>query len=366
MKLVQYNLMSLIGIGLVLFVSACSKAPAQAVSVDVSQWIAENRLDEAAEHIKNALIQKPRDPNLLYNQSVIKRLQGQLVEARGEASKALSYAPNDSSIKLLMVELALEFSETDDALELFQTLPAEIRSQPRALVINGVIYSQQRKWQEAAVLFQNAIDQGDRSLAALAALANAYAQQGKADQAKLALQQAEALQPANPDDIRQIAECYLALSDAQKARELAMPIASIRDNDARIWSLIGRCEMILLRFSESESAFTRALASPNTTPWHLVEYAMMLFAAQREEEALAKAAAAESQLMSQGVQIHNPTLYNLLATLYARDHQWLLANRYLTQSIQIDNNQPKVRELLAKVKHHFNASSPAVNHATTE
>jgi tetratricopeptide (TPR) repeat protein len=355
-----------LGIGLLTLVSACSKAPAEALSTDIAQLISENKITEADEFIKAALVKNPRDPNLLYNHSVVNRLQGNLVEARSEASKALSYAPNDPSIKLLLAEYALEFGETSDALDIFQTLPAETRAQPRALAVRGIIYTQQRKWDEAILSFQNAIQLGNQSASTYAALANAYVHKGSVDEAKKALQNAESQSPTNPGDIRQIAEAYLAVSDAQKARDLVLPLSKSTPNDARVWSLIGRAEMILLRFSEAESAFTRAITSPNTTPWHLVEYAMMLFAAQREDEALEKAAAAESQLLSQGEQFHNPSLYNLLATLYARDGQWLLANKYLSQSLQIDGNQPKVRELIIKIKEHFNADSPAENDGTNQ
>lgn len=345
-------------VGMLSAVTACTKAPAEAVSIDIAQLIADNQIQEAEAQLKLALAKRPRDPNLLYNQSVIKRIQGNLVEARSEASKALSYAPNDPTIKLLLAEYALEFSETGDALDLFQTLPAETRAQPRALAVRGVIYTQQRKWDEAIVSFKNAIEQGNQSASTQAALANAYAQKGAVDEAKKVLLEAEKQTTTNPGDIRQIAEAYLALSDAQKARDLVMPFSKSTPNDARVWSLIGRAEMILLRFSEAESAFTRAITSPNTTPWHLVEYALMLFAAQREDEALEKAAAAESQLISQGEQIHNPSLYNLLATLYARDGQWLLANKYLSQSLQINGNQPKVRELIIKIKEFYNNNNP--------
>lgn len=359
-------LLLLIGVGILTIGTACSKAPAEAVSIDIAQLVSDNNITEAEAQLKSALAKNPRDPNLLYNQSIIKRLQGELVEARSEASKALSYAPNDPDIKLLMAEYALEFGETGDALDIFQALPAETRAQPRALAIRGIIYTQQRKWDEAIASFQNAIQQGNQSASTSAALANAYVQKGLVEEAKKALQQAEEKSTKNPGDIRQIAEAYLGLSDAQKARDLMLPLSKTTPNDARVWSLIGRAEMILLRFSESESAFTRAITSPNNTPWHLVEYAMLLFAAQREDEALEKAASAESQLIAQGEQIHNPSLYNLLATLYARDGQWLLANKYLTQSLQIDGNQPKARELTIKIKDYFNQNSSTDNNEPNE
>ncbi len=356
-KMLKQFLTICISAGLLIHSTACSNAPDETPQPPIQELIAQNRLDEAQERLRSALIQNPRNADLHYNMSVVQRLQGNLVKARSSASKAFSYAPNDPEVKLLMVEYALEFGETDEALDLYHSLPSEIRVTPRALSIHGILLSQQRKWQQASIAFQNAIDQGSQDPATYAALANSLIQQGEVDQAKTYLQKAESLNPNESDSIRQIAECYLALTDAKKARDLAMPIANDRPNDARIWSLIGRTEMILLRFRESESAFTRALAAPNATPWHKVDYAMMLFAAQRESEALKQAASAESRLAADSIRIHNPALFNLLATLYARDSQWLMANKYLTQSIQVNPNQPKVRELLAKVQTHFNAAT---------
>ena len=113
--------------------------------------------------------------------------------------------------------------------------------------------------------------------------------------------------------------------------------------------MIGRAELTLLAFGEAESTFTRALACPNSTPWNLVEYANMLFAAQREDEALQKALEAEEKITARGERITNPHLYNLLATLYARRNQLHLAQQYLQQSLDVDFSQTKVRSLLDKL-----------------
>ena len=107
--------------------------------------------------------------------------------------------------------------------------------------------------------------------------------------------------------------------------------------------------MKLLNFGDAETAFTRALACPNTSPWIQVQYAEMLYASQREEEALAQATDAEMRIAKLNNPARNPSLYNLLATLYAKHGQTLLAQRYLNQSYQIDPSQSQIQEILNKI-----------------
>ncbi|MGC9328970.1 MAG: hypothetical protein ACP5I1_15145, partial [Candidatus Hinthialibacter sp.] len=77
--------------------------------------------------------------------------------------------------------------------------------------------------------------------------------------------------------------------------------------------------------------------------------AEMLYASHREDEALAQATDAETQISNMNLPIMNPSLYNLLAALYAKNDQMLLAQRFLNRSMQIDPTQPKVREILQRL-----------------
>lgn len=327
--------------------AACSPPPEGRETLDVNGLIRENRLEEASDIVAKALANNPRDPALLYNQAAIHRHMGELLEARELAGRAMRHAGGDGGdIRLLQAELALDFGAVDEAWQHYQALDDSTRNSPRGLLVYGLILSNRKDWLQAAAVLRSSLDRGGETPAKLAALAFAQLKSGKPEEAKTLLNRAEQSADGSPSALRQIAECHLAMANATRAREIAAELANRGPNDARVWSLLGRAEMILLRFGEAESAFTRALASPNATPWTTVEYAMMLFAARREDEALAKASEAETQLRERGRPAEDPSLFNLLATLYARKGQWLLAHQYLERSFRIDPNQAKVRELM--------------------
>jgi len=329
--------------------ASCSNPPSESKTINLSPLIAEKKYDEAVAVLNRELIEHPREPNLLYDLAALQRIQGNIAEAKKNALKAKNLAPKDDSIQLLLAEIALDQGRVNEAWDGMQNLGEVSRHEGHAQFILGLIYSYRKNWAQAENCFRAAAQTADGLASAKAALAYVAIQQRRIEEGKAYLLEAEAQAKSSPDAIRQIAECYLELANASKALALAQTLTADYSTDARTWSLIGRAEMILLRFSEAESAFTRALASPNATPWVLVEYATLLFAAQREDEALAKAKEAESQLQAQGAEIQSPALFNLMATLYARKDQMILAHKYLLQSLKIASNQPRIYELLKKL-----------------
>lgn len=340
--------------GLMLGLGGCSSQPGETKIIDVTPLVEQGRLDEAAAEITRAMAEHPNHPGLLYNLAAIQHLQGKLDTALRTLERALQLAPQDDGIQLLMVDLLIESGDPQKAWDVFHGMSEAKRQEARPQYTLGIINSRLGNWTNAENCFRAAAGLGESSGAAKAALAFVTLKQGRLEEGKAYLLEAETVKNKSPETIRQIAESQLLIGQAAPARDLARKLAERNPNDARNWSLLGRSEMILLNFGEAESAFTRALNSPNATPWTQVEYAEMLFAARREDESLAQAAEAESRLDAQNVPLRNPALYNLLATLYADNGQTLLARKYLLRSLQADGSQAKVRHLLQK----FNAEVP--------
>ncbi|MEW6237603.1 MAG: tetratricopeptide repeat protein [Candidatus Omnitrophota bacterium] len=328
---------------------SCSAPTQEARTLDVEKLLADKTIDEVKSILRKTLAEYPKDVNLLYNLASIERMEGDANSAKNTALKALTGAPSDDSILLLLAEISLDRGDVEESLSYFNRLGETGLRQARAQWVYGVIRSRFGDWNQAEGCFRTAISLGEKTGSAKAALALSLLKQGKIDEAKILLQELENEKPQSPQTLQQIAESYLALGDALKAKELADELTRQRSQDANAWSLAGRAEMILLRFGESESSFTRANACPNAAPWNKVEYAEMLFAAHRENEALNQAMEAEEELSTQNIAIRNPALYNLLATLYARRGQVLLAQKYLKQSLLIDNKQIKVRQLIQQI-----------------
>ncbi len=328
---------------------SCNQSNTNLSVIDITPYIEEDNLNEAARILLKAQIEHPNDADLLYNLAVVRRLQGKITDAKNMIEKAHQLAPDKDAIKMLMAEILLEIGNAEAAWDYFQTVSEEGRHRSHSQYILGSIYAQMQDWQQAQGCFQAAIELDQRNTTAKAALAIVLVNLGKENQAEAILAEIENPPGKSLQATKQIAEAYLALGDAKKAYDLAYPLTNEYSMDAELWSLIGRAELILLHFSEAESAFTRCLASTNANPWNRVEYAEMLFAAKREDEALAQATEAETTLERSGIPIKNPKLYNLLATLYARRGQMLLAHKYLKKSLQIDQTQHQVKELLTKI-----------------
>jgi len=246
----------------------------------------------------------------------------------------------------------LETGDVQSAWDTFIKVSESSRNSARGQFIRGIIHAGMGDALQAEEALRAAIALGHETATTLSALAFVLQKQEKTDEARKLLSQAETL-PVTLDGQLQTAEAYLATGDAKKAQEIAQQLQQQYPDDAQVLTLRGKAETALLRFGEAESAFTRAIASPNASPWSKVAYAEMLFAAQREDEAFARATEAEEQLNElhrlSGEPIREPALYNLLATLHARRGQNILAHKYLNLSLQADPMQPKVRELVQKL-----------------
>ncbi len=345
--------------------SACSKQPQTIRAVDVNPLIAEGKLDEAVAEITRTLAEFPNNTDLLFNLATLQHLQGKPDAAQKTLAKALTILPNDDEMNFLMVELLISTAHIQDAWDRFQMLSDAYRKRFHSQYTLGIIYSLMKNWPNAEGCFRAAIELGDPSAAAKAALAFVACIQGRLDEGKAYLVEAETNPNQTPEDRNQIAECYLLLEQTQRARDLARKLTEQSSQDARYWSLLGRAEMKLLNFGDSESAFTRAMACPNSTPWIQVHYAEMLYASHREEEALIQATDAEERCKKLNVPILIPSLYNLLATLYAKSGQIQLSQRYLTLSYQLDPSQSRIQDLLKKITNSQQPESQPESHPET-
>lgn len=323
---------------------------AQPDEIDVSSLIEQGAYTEALAQLNEALIEYPRDPNLLYNLAMVKRKMNNLEEARLTLEKANAYAPDDDSIELALAEIMLEEGNEQIAWDHYASLSQSTKQTARGQLVKGLILSRMNDFQQAEPALRAALELGQNAAGTYAALAFVSAKQGKIDQARDYISQAQQGGDLSPDVKLQIGESYLALGDAKAAQNSAQQLKNELPDDARVYTLLGKAEMILLNFGEAESAFTRALSCPNSTVQTRINYAMMLFAAEREDEAFTQAKEAENQMDLSGRPLQDPILYNLLATLYARRSQTLLAHSYLSRSLAIHPDQPKVRALLDKIK----------------
>ena len=353
-------------IALGLLCAACGPSQQTADSIDVTALVKARQYEDASEIISKALSENPRNVDLLYNFALIQRLTGDYTESRRNAVRALELSPGDDDVLLLLAELGVLEGETKPAWDRLNQMSASARNKPRSLYLSSVIQMQMGSLSEAEGSLRKSISLGDVTPLTKATLAYIKIQQGKIEEGKAYLAESESASEKSDDAIRQIAVCRLELGQAQNALSLAKRLDPESKRDANLWALIGRAHLALLDFGEAESAFTLALVCPNSSPWHRAQYAEMLFAAQREDEALTQAQAAEEGLLRSGTPIHSPSLYNLLATLYARKDQMLPAHKYLQLSLSTDSNQSKVKELLNRFIHGSAPSPDEIPSVTPE
>ena len=351
------NTFYVIPLFMVILCISCMNDPVNLKQIDITSLVEQGKLDEAASQLTRHLAEYPNDADLLYNLAVIQKLKGNLDTAERTLKKVISLSANDDAANFLLVEINIATGNIQTAWDRFNNLSESFRKQSRAQHTLGVIHAMLGNWQNAEGCFRTAIQLEKDFNAAKAALAFVVCKQGRLEEGKAFLLEAGGLVNNSPNALVQIAECYLMLGQAQKARDIARNLIENNSSDAKLWTLIGRAEMILLNFGESESAFTRALTSPNSTPWTQVQYAEMLFAAHREDEALSQAIDAETHISSLKLPIRNPSLYNLLATLYAKNGQILMAQQFLNRSYQIDPKQIKVRQLLEEISNAQNGTA---------
>lgn len=335
---------------LTLMCIGCGFSSTPGETLDVRPLIEAGEYAQAEEQLTRALIQAPRNPDVLYNLAMVQRLQGQDDVAVRTVQRALDRAPDDDALLLLLCELQLDSGQISAAQTTYNQISQQGRSLARAQMIQGVLSVTMNDLIQAEAAFRTAIGLASEDWTAQAALAFVLIQQGRPDSAKPILDAMPAAEELPADAIRQLAECFLLLGDPQQAVEVLNTLSAEQINDASLWTLKGRALIPQMRFDEAESFFQRALAAPDASPVHRMQYAQMLFAAQREDDALSEAIRAEEELVQSQITIHDPALYNLMATLYARRGQILLAHRYLNQSLDIDRNQPRVIELIQQLR----------------
>ncbi|MBD3265592.1 tetratricopeptide repeat protein [bacterium] len=344
---------------------SCSPSNPKAKTIDVTPLIQQGDLAEAETILQEALTQHPGQPDLLYNLACVQRRQKQYSQARSSALKVLSFNPGDDQAILLLAQLELDMGKIQKAWDRLVQLSQQGRQSAKGQILIGSVHAKMGNWIEAEDAFRAALDLGASTALAKSSLAFVMLKLGQTQSGEQWLQEAETAPNQSESSLRQMAECFLVLGNAQKAKAIVNQLNPESKSDAQLWSILGRAELMQMAFGKAESMFTRAIAAPNSTPWNLVEYATMLFAAQREDEALQKALEAEKKLNTMPEPINKPSLYNLLATIYARRGQILLAQQYLEQSLQTDFNQTRVKELLDKIQKQTAAPiQPQIHSAT--
>ena len=229
----------------------------------------------------------------------------------------------------------------------------------RAQAILAVIQAHRGQWMDAEKNYHTAAELGDRSVVTRASIAFVSIKQGRIEEGKAYLKEAEALPNPSQDGLRQIAECYPRIGERPAGagtgfgtfskppeRRAGLVAVGPRGDDSaagfRKRKARSRALWLLRTSHPGRKWNTRSCCSP----------------AQREDESLTLAIETEAELEQQNEPIRNPALYNLMATLYARREQLLMAHRYLQKSLQVDPRQPRVRALLNKVTLNANAPTP--------
>ena len=143
-----------------------------------------------------------------------------------------------------------------------------------------------------------------------------------------------------------LGKAYARAGDWTKALDIAKETVQSDSENSEGWILMAKAQAALGEIQRAQSSFRLAMGRSASEPRVAIEFGRFLVEHDREEEAARILTAVEYNLDASNPDSRSPALHNLLAAVYARQGQTVLAVQQLNRSLALDPNQPQIRRML--------------------
>lgn len=186
-------------------------------------------------------------------------------EARDLARQAVAMRSSWAPAWLRLGELELSTGGYEAAQKAFET---SIKQSPKIVAAHvglGFSYVKLKKWSEAKKAATEAIAIAANHAGARLVMGEAHAGLGEVDEAVEAFKFASGLDSKDPTGLIRAAEVLLANKESMKAQAHAEAAAKSFPDDARIWALLGDCQVANGEKKLARDSYKKALSSPKGT-----------------------------------------------------------------------------------------------------
>ncbi len=304
----------------------------------------QGRPAEAVSILKSLGARVQKSPVVLTNLGRAYLELGEVEKGLSELRHAAALAGRDDPLLLLLARLFLSYGEVEDADTVLERCGEILRGKAEFhLALAHLLLDAGSSTVQIVTELQKALQIEPTNREAADSLLLILRDMTDPGQVENILSQlpAQAVQRAGARLL--VGEIRARLGQWSEAAEIAEEIIGLQPNDVSAWVLLAKAQAALGQKRSADTAFQTALNHSGNAPAVAVEYARFLLDEKREGRALRFLAAAEEKQARQPPANRLPALHNLLAAIYARRGQMLLAEQHILSSLAIEPDQPQIR-----------------------
>lgn len=276
---------------------------------------------------------------------------GEVEKGLSELRHAGALARKDDPLLLLLARLFLSYGELGDADRMLERCGPSLREKAEFhLVLGHLLLDAGSSAPEIVAEFQKALRLEPTNHEAADSLLLLLREMTDPAQVERILSQLPQQTVQRTRARLLVGEIRARLGQWAEAAEIAEEIIGVQPDNVSAWVLLAKAQAALGQKRTAETAFQTALNHSGNAPEVAVEYARFLLDENREGRALRFLAAAEENQARRPVAQRLPGLHNLLAAIYARRGQMLLAEQHLLSSLAIELDQPEIRLRLNMIR----------------
>ena len=289
----------------------------------------QGRIDEALDHLRQSVEQRPGDADSLNYYGMALEGKGRLEEAVHQFEKALAANPDKTEVYNNLGIAYRKLRLTDKAIESFRKVVESPEPAPDAHNNLGNVYKDLRDWPAAVRHYRQALALRPKYPEALANLATALGEQGLLDEAKATWDQVLVQQPNHPNALHQIGRICLRQDNHAEAEQSLLKLVADQPLNAELHFYLG---ILAGQQKNHEVACQRYRQALELQPKHADAWNNLgssLFHLKRQDEAIA------SYLKAIEIDFHHiDALFNL-GTAYAKSKNWSESERSLLKAIML-------------------------------
>lgn len=180
-------------------------------------------------------------------------------EALGILRKALTYNAQDVSLQLAQTEALVVKGEFDSAMALLDGIREVSLSLPRHWAFMGDMYLDMDSEERAISCYEEAIDQGAKTVDVAYRLGDLFVDRGDVEKAALYHGMAARMAGDNPMLWESAGESYFEAGQFQEAVYAYQRVLEEQPYKDRIWLMLGFCQVDLGNLQEAADAFAEAV-----------------------------------------------------------------------------------------------------------
>ncbi len=283
-----------------------------------------------------------------YIMAVNHDLNGEATQAIAQYEKSVTYNPQEKAPRLRLGAYYVRFGNLEEAAKQLQAVIAEAPQEVQAHYLLALIYSSQRKFDQAAASYESilkyAAQNNPDSIEIYQYLAQLYYSQHQYEKAIAQYHKIIEIQPKNVSALFTLGSIYVDIQERASAMEVFRKVLALEPaHDGALNALGYMYAQDAEHLDEAVRMIRQAIQIDPSNGAYYDSLGFALFKQGLNAEALMALQKAETYII-------NPIVYEHIGDVYQAVNEIALARKYFRKSLDLDPHQPLVSQKIQQLE----------------